>query len=86
MLDALIQVKSQAIPGFSVPFCLLHGTNDMACPISGAEYMYATASSEASEFHALDGMYHALFADFESHRPMKLALEWIEKRIAAKRQ
>jgi alpha-beta hydrolase superfamily lysophospholipase len=84
MLDAIIELKAKAIPGFTTPFCLIHGTEDEGCPISGAKFMHETAASKDKEFHPLEGMYHALYADRDSDRPMKIAVDWVEKRLGSK--
>jgi len=85
LLDAIIDVKYKAIPGMKVPFCLIHGTEDAACPISGAEYFYETADTPAAdrELNKLEGAYHDLFADPASSEVVQTSLNWIKKRLEA---
>jgi pimeloyl-ACP methyl ester carboxylesterase len=88
LLDALMDVKSSVIPGFTVPYCLLHGTEDAACPISGPEFMWKTAKTPEAEreFHRLEGAYHDLSADPDADKFIKITLDWVEKRLATREQ
>lgn len=83
LLNALDDVRDKAIPGFNVPFCILHGTEDAACPIEGAEFLWANAATPKTEceYHRLDGYYHDLFCDPKADVPMKITLDWIKKRL-----
>jgi len=85
LLDALVFVKSKVIPGLRVPYCLIHGTEDGACPLSGAEYLWNTTTFTVPppdrEYHALPGFCHALFSDPESEQAVQPVVQWIEKRV-----
>lgn len=83
ILDAMTQLKTSAIPGFQQPYCLIHGTHDFSCPISGAEYLWENSSTPESEreFHKMDGMYHDLFSDYRSDEVIAIVLGWIERRL-----
>jgi alpha-beta hydrolase superfamily lysophospholipase len=83
-----MDVKADVIPGFTVPYCLLHGTEDFACPISGPEFMWKTAETPEAEreFHRLEGSYHDLFADSEADKSIQITLNWVEKRLASFKQ
>ncbi|GKY97269.1 hypothetical protein MPSEU_000685300 [Mayamaea pseudoterrestris] len=65
LLAALETVRSQAIPGLTVPFCIAHGTKDMGVPIEGSEYMvhHVATPKENAEFHRITDAYHDLLAD-----------------------
>lgn len=65
LLIALELARTQALPGFKVPYCIVHGSKDMGVPIKGSEFMVATASTppEDAEFHRIEGAYHDLLAD-----------------------
>ena len=83
---ALDDVRSKAIPGFNVPYCILHGTDDYGVPITGSEYMWKTAATPEAdrEFHKIDGAYHDLFADPEAEKCMGLVVDWVKKRLSKK--
>jgi alpha-beta hydrolase superfamily lysophospholipase len=44
MLTALEEVRTKAIPGFKVPFCVIHGTKDAGVPIAGSDLLWYVVS------------------------------------------
>lgn len=40
LLSALEAVREEAIPGFKMPFCIVHGTEDAGVPIEGSDLMW----------------------------------------------
>ena len=83
---ALEEARNKAIPGFKVPYCLLHGTEDAAVPISGSEFMWEKASTPEGdrEFNRIEGAYHDLFGDPKAEECEAIVKNWIEKRISGK--
>lgn len=84
ILDAMMELKESVIPGFHQPYCLIHGTHDYSCPISGAEYLWEKSSTPQNEreFHKMEGMYHDLFSDPRSDEVIHTVLGWIEQRLS----
>ena len=72
----------EAIPGFAVPYCLIHGADDPVCPIDGPEYMWKTAATNETdkEFHPLKGVAHNVFESPEE-TASQITIEWIQKRL-----
>jgi alpha-beta hydrolase superfamily lysophospholipase len=81
---ALEESRTKAIPGFKLPFCILHGTQDEGVPISGSEFMWDTAETPEADrsFHRIDGAFHDLFGDPKAEECMKIVVDWIAKRIS----
>lgn len=40
LLDAMEEVREKTIPGFNIPFCLIHGDMDAGVPVDGSDYMW----------------------------------------------
>ena len=80
---ALEAVRTNAIPGFKVPYCLVHGTCDYGVPIEGSEYMWETAETPQEDrvFNRVEGAYHDVFADPVAEECMDFIIDWIKKRI-----
>ena len=85
---ALESVKRNAIPGFRVPYCIMHGSSDFGVPISGSVYMFDETDTPESlkEIHCLEGAYHELLADEVAEKCMTITLRWLEKRLADRRK
>jgi alpha-beta hydrolase superfamily lysophospholipase len=84
LLRALEDVRNRAIPGLTVPYMILHGTEDHGVPISGSELLYEKSASTEKEFLRKPGAYHDLLADPVAEECMQDILGWIEKRVAAR--
>ena len=80
---ALEEVKSNVIPGFETPFCVLHGTEDEGVPIHGSEYLYKVAKSKDKRFHPIQDAPHDLMNDPATKDCLKLIDDWIEHRMKA---
>jgi acylglycerol lipase len=87
LLAALEAVRSQAIPGFTVPFCIAHGTQDMGVPIKGSEFMVKNASTpkEDAEFHQVADAYHDLLADPTAEQVVGYFMDFMKKQMQKKR-
>ena len=83
LLNGLEDVHDKAIPGFTVPYFLAHGTDDHGVKIEGSEYMWRTAATPAADrvFHHIEGAYHDLFSLEDSQKYFQMAVEWMEQRI-----
>jgi acylglycerol lipase len=84
LLRALEDVRARVIPGLTVPYMILHGTEDHGVPISGSELLYEKSSSSEKEFLRKPGAYHDLLADAVAEECMQDILDWVEKRLAVR--
>ena len=83
---ALEEARKTAIPGFTIPYCIIHGTEDHGVPMKGSEFMWEKTSTPAAdrEFHKVEGAFHDLFADQEAEKCDRLMVGWIKKRLGKK--
>ena len=83
LLSALELARSRAIPGFNVPYCIVHGEKDMGVPIEGSEYMvkHATTPKEDAEFHRIPGAYHDLLADPAAEEVVVIFVSFMKKQM-----
>jgi alpha-beta hydrolase superfamily lysophospholipase len=79
LLRALEDVRKKVIPNLTVPYLVIHGTEDHGVPISGSEFLYRNSltSNEEKEFIKKD-----LLADYVAEECMEDILRWINKRIS----
>jgi alpha-beta hydrolase superfamily lysophospholipase len=86
MLSAMEDARHTAIPGFTIPYCLIHGTHDDGVKIDGSEYMWKTAATPESDraFKRVQDGYHCLFAEKEAEEHFAFAMEWMNKMLAKK--
>jgi alpha-beta hydrolase superfamily lysophospholipase len=84
MVKALEDVRKNVIPGFRLPYCIIHGTDDVGVMISGSEYMWETTMTpeEDRSFKRVEGGYHALFTEEEAEEHADFALNWMNKQLA----
>jgi alpha-beta hydrolase superfamily lysophospholipase len=83
LLRALQDVRTTVIPGLTVPFLILHGTEDYGVPIEGSEFLWENAATADSDkdFLRKEGAYHDLFADYVAEECMQDTMNWIHKRL-----
>ena len=81
MLRAMEDVKS-FIPEFKVPFCTVHGDQDVAVPIAGSKLLYddSATPSEEKEFHTLDS-FHGVLCDPKAEEGMKYLTDFCDSRM-----
>jgi alpha-beta hydrolase superfamily lysophospholipase len=79
-------VKAE-MSGFKVPYCIVHGTEDAAVLLAGSEYMWDKAATPAKDraFKRQEGGYHDLFSDPTAEDSVQFTVDYIKKRIAAKK-
>jgi alpha-beta hydrolase superfamily lysophospholipase len=87
LVVALEDSRTTAIPGFTVPYCIVHGTKDYGVPIAGSEFMWNTTETpqEDRAFHRQEGAYHDLMGDPTAEDTVQFIIDWTKKRIAAKK-
>ena len=83
LLISMEDAVAKIIPGFQVPFFLMHGTEDHGVKIEGSEFMWRTVDTpmQDREFHHIEGGYHDLFSMKDSREYLERAVAWMKKRI-----
>lgn len=83
LLMALQSVRETVIPDLSVPFCVLHGTEDHGVLIEGTDYLleHAKTSEENRAVRKIEGAYHDLLAEPTKNDTMQFIVDWIRLRI-----
>ena len=83
MLSALECARSQAIPGLTVPYCIVHGEKDMGVPVEGSEFMvkHAATPKEDAEFHRIPDAYHDLLADPVAEEVAGIFVNFMKKQM-----
>ncbi|TXE10278.1 alpha/beta hydrolase [Algoriphagus aquimarinus] len=66
---------------FSLPFLLMHGTDDGLTNPKGSELLFEKAKSLDKTLKIFPGGYHELINDLDREEVMKLIVNWIENRI-----
>lgn len=62
----------------TLPFIVLHGTDDRLAPYAGAEVLYERAGSADKTLKRFDGGYHELFNDLGSEDFFAAVLDWLK--------
>ncbi|CAJ1944333.1 unnamed protein product [Cylindrotheca closterium] len=80
---AMENACNHVIPEFSVPFCIIHGTQDDGVPIAGSEFMMETCQTleEDKELHAMDGARHEVFCDPLAEEAIGHWMKFLKKRL-----
>ncbi|WP_339755800.1 serine aminopeptidase domain-containing protein [Algoriphagus aquimarinus] len=66
---------------FSLPFLLMHGTDDGLTNPKGSELLFEKAKSSDKTLKIFPGAYHELINDLDREEVMNLIVNWIEMRI-----
>lgn len=85
MLLALEEVSTKCIPGFTQPFCIIHGDKDEGVPIGGSQLLFdgcATPEGE-KEFHTVPGAYHGIIADPKAEEAIGHLSKFAQARMKA---
>lgn len=83
LVQALEDVRKIAIPGFKMPYLVLHGTEDHGVPIQGSEFLWDNSDTPMAdkEFLRKEGAHHDLFGDPLAEECMHDVIAWIRKRL-----
>lgn len=86
MVLVMDEIQSKAVPGLNVPFCTIHGTDDLGVPIEGSKRLMdqSATPAEDKEMHSMEGVYHDMFTDFKAEECIGHWMKFIEKRIKAR--
>lgn len=66
---------------FTLPFLLIHGTDDGLTNPKGSELLFEKAVSTDKAIRIFQGGYHELINDLDREEVMELMLDWIANRI-----
>lgn len=82
LLNALKAVREEVIPGLTVPFFVVHGTQDEGVPIAGTEYLLEHASTPESDrlTRIIDGGYHCIFSEDDKEETAKAMIDWMNEK------
>lgn len=81
LLAALEEVRTEAIPGLTVPFCVVHGTEDYGVPIAGTEYLleHSSTPKDLRGVRLVDGAYHDLLSEDSREETVQFIIDWINQ-------
>ena len=87
MLDAMELLREEIIPNLTVPFCVMHGEQDIAVPISGTEFLLEKAKTPKTDQaqERYPDAYHDLMNDPVAEKVMDFMIEFVNKRVTAKK-
>jgi alpha-beta hydrolase superfamily lysophospholipase len=83
LLQALEECRSNCISNYNQAFCIVHGSNDVAVPVSGSQLLYDNCITleNDKELHIIDGSYHGILAEPEAEIAMKYIIDYVDKRM-----
>ena len=84
LIEAMKTVRNHCVPGFRLPFCILHGTSDRAVPIAESlEYFVETVETLPADraVKRVGGAYHDLLGDPTAEENLDFVLGWIKQRL-----
>jgi alpha-beta hydrolase superfamily lysophospholipase len=84
-LGVAMDTVRKGMPGFHVPYCIVHGTEDAGVLIEGSDLMWDQAATPAENraFKRQEGAYHDLLADPTAEDSIQFTVDFIKKRIMA---
>lgn len=82
LVNSIKQVRETAIPGLSVPFYVVHGTQDIGVPKEGTDYLleHATTPKEDRCSLFVEGGYHDLLCEETKELTVGSIIDWMETR------
>jgi len=85
LLNVTEAVRSKVIPGLNMPFCTVHGTQDLAVPIAGSEYLmeHSATPEKDKALLRIEGARHDLFSEPNAEDVVSQMLKWMESRMMA---
>jgi alpha-beta hydrolase superfamily lysophospholipase len=77
---AVIQRLPAALPRLCVPLLILHGTDDLICPLAGSVMVYEAVSSPDKTLRQYPGLYHEVFNEPERNQILTDLICWLNDR------
>ena len=86
LLDALEDVRSNAVPKLTAPFCVCHGTEDAAVLVSGTHYLLENAQTPEPDRAVLlqEGAFHDLFSEPKADEALQFVIQFLDERSGKK--
>ena len=85
LLQAMDEAYTKVIPNLTLPYCVIHGAQDLAVPTTGTDYLWETAPSPEKVMRKQPDAYHNLLADPAREDVADFLLDWTEQRIAKRK-
>ncbi len=84
LLNALDEVRATAIPGFSAPFYVAHGTKDYGVPLEGTEFLveHSTTGENDRCVKIIEDGYHCLLSEENRLETAKSLVDWMDSRLS----
>lgn len=88
LMECMMNVQTIAIPDLNIPFCLVHGEQDLAVPITGSEYLRDHISTPNEDYACkiYNDALHDLLAEPEAPDVVQFVCDWIQQRIQKQEQ
>jgi len=85
LLGGMEEVRGNVIGEYKKPFCIVHGSADIAVPIAGSELMYSDSMTPEGdkEFHAISETTHGVLGDPKAEEAMKYLSAFVDSRLKA---
>jgi len=82
LLKALEECRS-IVMNYKQSFCIVHGSNDIAVPISGSKLLFdnCVTSNDNKELHIINESYHGILAEPEAEEAMEHIISYVDKRM-----
>lgn len=84
LVTALEEVRTKVVPGFNVPFCVSHGTEDLGVKVEGTEYLleHSVTSDSDRKVRMIEGALHDLMSDTKTKdETVDSLLAWVDSRL-----
>jgi alpha-beta hydrolase superfamily lysophospholipase len=83
-LQAVRDCRRYAIPGLAVPYCLVHGVQDLGVPVGGSDYLWSAAATppEDRRYLRIEGAKHDVLADPCAEEAVEFAMEFVRRRTS----
>ena len=82
LVNSIKKVREDAIPGLSVPFYVVHGTQDIGVPMEGTQFLLKHAKTPLKDRCSLfvEGGYHDLLCEETKELIVGSIIDWMESR------
>jgi acylglycerol lipase len=77
LLKAQQHILTQA-SRVKLPVLMVHGSDDLLCPLDGARPFYEAIASTDKTLQVYDGLYHEVYNEPEHDRVLQDVLDWLE--------
>jgi acylglycerol lipase len=85
LLLRLEETLLPVLPRFTVPVCIMQGTEDKIVDPKGARLMYEQIASDDKTLQWFNALYHELLHEPEKNEVMKFSIDWILARLHSRK-